>query len=145
MSERPILFRGVVHPWHHDIFGHMNVRHYAPFFDDASFHFYAVMGLSMDALLSAHGVHVVTARAETNFIRELKAGDLFVIDGSVTRLGNRSVTIFLRMLHAGTGALHATYEMTEVFFDPTTRTSAPMPEAVRPLFARWLAPPDQST
>jgi acyl-CoA thioester hydrolase len=137
-SARPILFRGVVHPWHHDIFGHMNVRHYAPFFDDASFHFYAVMGLSIDDMLKTHGVHVVTARAETNFVKELKAGDLFVVDGAVKRLGTRSVTVFLRMLHAETGALHATYEIAEVFFDPTTRKSAPMPDAVRAVYARYL-------
>jgi acyl-CoA thioester hydrolase len=138
VSARLILFRGVVHPWHHDIFGHMNVRHYAPFFDDASFHFYAVMGLSIDDMLKTHGVHVVTARAETNFVKELKAGDLFVVDGAVKRLGTRSVTVFLRMLHAETGALHATYEIAEVFFDPTTRKSAPMPDAVRAVYARYL-------
>jgi acyl-CoA thioester hydrolase len=138
MSERPVLYRGVVHPWHHDIFGHMNVRHYAPVFDDASFHLYAVMGLSLGAMLADHGVHVVTARAETNFIKELKAGDLFVIDGGVKRLGNRSVTMQLRMRHAETGALHATCDITEVFFDPATRTSAPMPDAVRAIYARWV-------
>ncbi len=138
MADRPVLFRGVVHPWHHDIFGHMNVRHYAPFFDDASFHFYAVLGLSLEAMLADHGVHVVTARAETNFRRELKAGDLFVIDGAVKRLGTRSVTLFLRMLHVETAEVHATYEITEVFFDPGTRQSAPMPEAVRAVYARFL-------
>lgn len=138
MADRPILFRGVVHPWHHDIFGHMNVRHYAPFFDDASFHLYGVLGLSLERMLAEHGVHVVTARAETNFIRELKAGDLFVIDGGVQRLGTRSVTVILRMLHAATGALHATCTITEVFFDPATRSSAPMPEAVRQVYGRWL-------
>jgi acyl-CoA thioester hydrolase len=31
MIKRLDLLRGVVHPWHHDHFGHMNVRHYAPF------------------------------------------------------------------------------------------------------------------
>lgn len=139
MSDRPVVYRGVVHPWHHDIFGHMNVRHYAPVFDDASFHLYAVMGLSLDDLLRDHGVHVVTARAETNFIRELKAGDLFVIDGAVTRLGSRSVTVQLRLRHAVSGDLHATYDITEVFFDPATRRSAPMPEPVRAIYTRHLA------
>lgn len=139
MDERPVLHRGVVHPWHHDIFGHMNVRHYAPVFDDASFHLYAVMGLSVDAILADHGVHMVTARAETNFVKELTAGDLFVVDGAVSRLGNRSVTFHLRLLHAGTGVLHATCHITEVFFDPKTRTSAPMPDAVRAVYAQWVA------
>ncbi len=138
MSKRPIVFRGVVHPWHHDIFGHMNVRHYAPFFDDASFHFYAVIGLNIERVLNEHGVHVVTARSETNFLRELKAGDLFVIDAAVKKIGNRSVTVELRMLHAETGNVHATCTITEVFFDPKTRRSAPMPEPVRELYGRWL-------
>lgn len=140
MSELPRLelLRGVVHPWHHDIFGHMNVRHYAPFFDDASFHLYSRLGLRVADLVAAHGVHMVSARAETNFIRELKAGDLFVIDGAVRRLGNRSVTLHLRMIHAETGTLHATYDVTEVFFDPETRKSAPMPEAVRRALAAYL-------
>ncbi len=134
------LLRGVVHPWHHDILGHMNVRHYAPFFDDASFHLYSRLGLQLAAMLAEHGVHMVSARAETNFIRELKAGDLFVIDGAVRRIGNRSMTLQMRMIHAETGAVHATYDLTEVFFDPETRRSAPMPEAVRARLAAHLLP-----
>ena len=137
-ADRPLLSRGVVHPWHHDVYGHMNVRHYAPFFDDATFHLYPVLGLSLDAMLAEHGVHMVSARAETNFIQELKAGDTFFIDGAVTRIGNRSANFQLRMIHADTGALHATYELTEVIFDPKTRKSAPMPEAMRAALERHL-------
>lgn len=137
-TARLELLRGVVHPWHHDIFGHMNVRHYAPFFDDATFHLYAALGVGLEAMLAHHGVHIVTAKAETNFIRELKAGDLFIIDGAVTRIGGRSVSFQLRMRHVETGAVHATYDLTEVFFDPQTRRSAPMPEAVRERMARHL-------
>jgi len=138
MSERPVLGGGVVHPWHLDIYGHMNVRHYAPFFDDASFHIYAAMGFPAERMLAEHGVHVVTARAETNFLHELRAGDLFLIDGAVRRLGGRSVTFRLRMVHRLTGVVHATCDVTEVFFDPQTRKSAPMPEAVRAAWARHL-------
>ena len=134
------LLRGVVHPWHHDIFGHMNVRHYAPFFDDASFHLYSRLGLQLAAMIEAHGVHMVSARAETNFIRELKAGDLFVIDGAVKRIGNRSMTLHLRMIHPETGEVHATYDLTEVFFDPKTRKSAPMPDEVRARLQAHLLP-----
>ena len=130
-SGRPELLRGVVHPWHHDIFGHMNVRHYAPFFDDASFFLYTTLNIPISWMMEEHGVHIVSAKAETNFIQELKAGDGFIIDGAALRLGGKSMTFQLRMIHAETGALHATYDLTEVFFDPKTRKSAPMPEAVR--------------
>lgn len=33
----------VVHPWHCDDMGHMNVRHYAAMFDDASFHLLGII------------------------------------------------------------------------------------------------------
>lgn len=137
-AARPELLRGVVHPWHHDSFGHMNVRHYAPFFDDASFFLYIALGIPISWMLSEHRVHIVSAKAETTFIKELVAGDGFVIDGAVRRLGNRSMTFHLRMIHVETGALHATYDLTEVFFDPHTRTSAPMPDAVRERLAKHL-------
>ncbi|WP_417586762.1 acyl-CoA thioesterase [Pararhodobacter oceanensis] len=137
---RPELLRGVVHPWHHDIFGHMNVRHYAPFFDDASFFLYAAMDISINWLIEEFGIHIVSAKAETNFIKELVAGDGFIIDGAVSRIGRRSVTFHQRMTHVETGALHATYNLTEVFFDPKTRKSAPMPDEVRQRLTRHLLP-----
>ncbi len=132
------LLRGVVHPWHHDIFGHMNVRHYAPFFDDATFHLYSALGVGISQMLKDFGVHIVTAKAETNFLQELKAGDIFLIDGAVVRLGNKSCSHHLRMIHAETGTIHATYDLTEAFFNPQTRRAAPMPEPIREKMARHL-------
>lgn len=130
-NRRMELLRGVVHPWHHDHFGHMNVRWYAHFFDDACYHLHPAFGIGLQSLERDHGVHTVTARATTNFIKELKAGDLIRIDGAPTRLGGKSVTFQLRMLHAETGALHATYDIVEVFFNPDTRASAEIPASVR--------------
>lgn len=135
--KRAALLRGVIHPWHHDHFGHMNVRHYAPFFDDACYHLWAALGIGYDAMLATHGVHCVTAQASTGFVRELVAGDLILIDGTVTRVGTKSATFHLRMLHATTGALHATCDVVEVFFDPVTRRAVVMPDAVRAVLDGW--------
>lgn len=140
MTQRLELLRGVVHPWHHDHFGHMNVRHYAPFFDDASYHMWTRLGLAYSVMQAEHGVHTVAAQVTTRFVRELAAGDLIVIDGVVTRLGTKSCTFHLRMLHADTGALHATYDAVEVFFDPGTRRSTAMPQAVRDQLSAHLLP-----
>ena len=129
------LMRGVVHPWHHDQFGHMNVRWYAHFFDDAVFHLYQVFGVSLTRMQEQFGVHTVTAQATTNFIKELKAGDLIRIVGGVTRLGGKSITFTLRMFNVDDGELHATYELVEVCFDPETRKSAEIPAGLRELLA----------
>lgn len=139
MARRIELSRGVVHPWHHDHFGHMNVRHYAPFFDDASYHLWTRLGLPYSRMIQDHGIHCVTAQATTNFLKELTAGDLIAIDGWVARVGTKSVTFRLEMRHADTGDLHATYDLVEVFFDPKTRSSTAMPEAVRTILGDWLS------
>ncbi len=125
------VFRGVVHPWHHDQFGHMNVRWYGHLFDDAVFHLYAEAGIGAAAMEAEHGIHTVSANASTNFIKELKAGDLVRIEGGVSRIGTKSVTITLRMRHVDTGAVHATYDLVEVGFDPKTRQAAALPQAIR--------------
>ncbi|MGP9790521.1 acyl-CoA thioesterase [Roseinatronobacter sp. NSM] len=138
MQNRLDLLRGVIHPWHHDHFGHMNVRHYAPFFDDACYHMWTALDLPYSRMLTEHAVHTVTAQATTRFVQELQAGDLIMIDGAVARIGTKSCAFHLRMLHADTGALHATCDVVEVFFDPKTRASAPMPRHIREKLQRWL-------
>ena len=141
MLDRLEVLRGVIHPWHHDDFGHMNVRHYAPFFDDATYHMWARLGLPYSEMITRFGIHTVTAQATTRFLRELKAGDLIVIDGVVSKLGIRSCSFHLRMCHADTGEAHATYDLVEVFFDPKSRQSSPMPEPIRSCLQDWLAKP----
>jgi acyl-CoA thioester hydrolase len=138
MAERLKVMRGVIHPWHLDHFGHMNVRHYAPFFDDAVYHLWALLGQSYDQMLAQYGIHAVTAQASTGFRRELVAGDLVLIDAAVARLGNKSCTFRLQMRHAVTDMVHATYDVVEVFFDPKTRQSTAMPDALRALLQPHL-------
>ena len=142
MVKRLILLRGVVHPWHHDHFGHMNVRHYAPFFDDSIYHMWTLVGLPYSRMIADHGVHTVSAEAKTTFIKELTAGDLITVDGVVTRIGNKSARFHLRMTHADTGELHATYDLVEVFFSPETRKATPMPDTFRQRLSAYLVEPD---
>ena len=106
--------------------------------DDAFSPLWTRLGIGYEPMIAEYGVHCVTAQATTGFIKELTAGDLVVVDGAVIRVGGKSATFGLRMLHAETGALHATYEVVEVFFDPATRKAARMPDAVRVVLERWL-------
>ena len=141
MEKRLELLRGVVHPWHHDHFGHMNVRHYAPFFDDSVYHMWTRLGAPYSRMLSEHGVHTVSAEATTGFAKELKAGDLIIVDGVVSRIGTKSTSFHLRMHHADTEELHATYDLVEVFFDPKSRSSVPIPDAIRERLSEHLIVP----
>ena len=133
--------RGVVFPWHCDQFGHMNVRWYAHAFDDASFHLWNQVGIDQPSLL-ARGVAMVTARTTVNFRQELRAGDLFLIESGVGRVGGKSVGQVHRMRNANTGEVCATMEAVDVFFDTAARASTEMPGELRKMLERRALPED---
>ena len=98
----------MVHPWYCDSFGHMNVRWYSHFFDDATFHLWPLYWGSHKRMQDELGVHTVTASATVQFQRDLMSGDLILVDSSLNRVGGKSSTFILRMLHVDAREVHAT-------------------------------------
>lgn len=124
--------RAVVHQWYCDHLGHMNVRYYAHFFDDAGFHFWTGIAGAQD-IMKRHGIGVVVARTTNDFIQEARAGALVVIHSGLTRLGAKSLTYTQRLTNAETGTLLATQDAVEVMFDPKARKATEMPAELREL------------
>lgn len=143
MSAWKETVRAVVFPWHCDQFGHMNVRWYAHWLDDAAFHVWAANGVTFRRMQEL-GVHTVSARTTTDFVRELVAGDMVVVWSAFSRLGRSSVTYQHRMRSVETGIEHARQEAVEVFFDPATRKSAPIPDEIRAAIEPALVDPASS-
>ena len=124
------LSRGIVMPAHCDVYGHMNVRHYAAFFDDAGWHMLAKAGVSL-AELQARGLGSVVATLTIDFHHEMKAGDLTLVTGAFTRVGDKSYSYELR-LYASDRMTHcATQKTVEVCFDTAARRSAPIPDDIK--------------
>jgi acyl-CoA thioesterase FadM len=65
-----------------------------------------------------------------------------VVWSGFVRLGRSSVTYVQRMLNAETGTVHARQRAVEVFFDPTTRKSAVIPDEIRAAVEPTLVDPD---
>jgi acyl-CoA thioester hydrolase len=123
-------YRAVVFPWHCDHLGHLNVRWYGHFFDDAGWHLWLRIGMS-HVTFKARGVVTVVASIKTDFHHESGAGDLLLIESAFTRIGGKSLTMSQRMTNAETGALCATQDVVEVFFSMESRKAAPMPDDIR--------------
>ena len=124
------LTRAIVMPAHCDVYGHMNVRHYAAFFDDAGWHMLAKAGVSLSEL-QAQSLGSVVATLTIDFHHELKAGQLTLVSGAFVRVGGRSFTYEMR-LHDSESMTHcATQKTVEVCFDTKARRSAAWPEAIR--------------
>ena len=136
------LHTGVVHPWLCDQFGHLNVRNYSNLFNEAQFFAYARAGFPQSVALK-HGGHGVAAICRTNFLKELPMGSLINIDGGMVASSNKTFTFFCRMYNVETGELHATSESLEVFFDPTSRKSAVIPDVLRPFILNQINGPDE--
>ncbi len=130
MADWMETHRAVVYPWNCDNLGHMNVRWYAHFFDDAGFHLWMKVGLS-PATLKERGIVAVVARTETDFLSETSAGELLLIESAFTRLGNKSLNYTQKMSNAETGRPIARQEAVEVCFDIKARKAAAMPDDIR--------------
>lgn len=127
------LTRSIVMPAHCDAYGHMNVRHYAAFFDDAGWHMMAKAGVSLDQL-RAQGLGSVVASLTIDFHHELTAGQLILVTGALTRVGAKSITHELRLYESESMTHGATQKIVEVCFDTRRRVSAAWPGAVRAAF-----------
>jgi acyl-CoA thioester hydrolase len=132
------LHRTVVMPAHCDHYGHMNVRHYAAFFDDAGWQVLARSGVSLTDLRS-RGLGSVVATVTIDFHHEMTAGQLVLITGALTRVGRKSFGYELRLYEADSMTHCATQKTIEVCFDTTRRVSVELPEDIRAALARHLA------
>jgi acyl-CoA thioester hydrolase len=129
------LTRGIVMPAHCDVYGHMNVRHYAAFFDEAGWHMYAKAGVSL-AELRAQGLGSVVASLTIDFHHELTAGQLILVTGAFTKAGTKSFGYETRLYESETMTHCATQKTVEVCFDTRARRSAPWPDDIREKIAK---------
>jgi acyl-CoA thioester hydrolase len=124
------LYRAIVMPAHCDIYGHMNVRHYAACFDDAGWHFPKMAGLSLEEIRS-RGLGTVVATLTIEFHHEIGAGQLILIQGALTRIGTKSFSHEMRLYEADSMTHCATQKTVEVCFDTKARKGVALPEDIK--------------
>jgi len=130
--------KSVAHPWMCDVLGHMTTRHYVAMFDDAAYHMlYNVFGWTGSSddenkIAWADVQHTIDYKAEVS------AGDLLEIDAKLTKVGNKSITIYYEMKNLGNGEVAATLQVVCVLFDLNTRESVKMSDDLRQLASSFL-------
>jgi acyl-CoA thioester hydrolase len=132
------LYRTIVMPAHCDVYGHMNVRHYAAIFDEAGWQILTKAGVSLTDLRS-RGLGTVVATLTIDFLHELTAGQLVLVTGALTKAGQKSFSYEMRLYEADSMTHCATQKTVEVCFDTTRRASAPLPDDIRALLARHVS------
>ena len=122
MSDPGITYRGMVHQWHCDHMGHMNVMWYVGKFDEATWNLGAMMGMTSDYLKQARrGMAAVEQRIV--YRREALAGDIIVIRSALLEVRTKSVR-FVHEMFRGEGGDHlATMVVIGVHIDIVERKS----------------------
>ena len=124
------LYRAIVMPAQCDIYGHMNVRHYAACFDDAGWHFPKMAGLSLEEI-RARGPGTVVATLTMEFHHEIRAGQLVLIQGALMRVGTKSFSHEMRLYEADSMTHCATQKTVEVCFDTAARRGVALPQDIK--------------
>ncbi|HET7198604.1 MAG TPA: thioesterase family protein, partial [Burkholderiales bacterium] len=80
----------------------------------------------------------VAATITIDFLHELRAGQLLVIKGALTRVGTKSFSHAMRLYEADSMAHCATQKTVEVCFDTRARRSVALPAEVREKLGKML-------
>ena len=130
MTELLPTYRGVVYPWHCDHMGHMNVMWYVGKFDEATWNFFAHLGIASRALKEAGGV-MAAVEQRIQYRREVLAGDTLSIGSGLLEMRDKVVVFFHEMRNNETQEVSATCRLVGVHLDSGTRRARPLPDSVR--------------
>lgn len=132
-------YRGAVGPADCDRLGHMNVQHY---FSAVSHGMFAMMTrLGLDpAEIDRRQISFAVVHAETDFHRELRVGDVIVLETAIAHLGEKSVTFRHRLKKQPPGEVAMTTEFKCVLLDLRRREAVAIPEDIRTVAAGLAAP-----
>ncbi len=130
-------YRGLAHAWQCDHFGHLNVRYYSHFFDDAGFVLWSLSGVTK-AFFEEKAINTVVARTECDLRREVLAGELLAVRSQWVSVGTKSVTYVQELRGLDDDSLRAVQRVVEVCFDPKTRQSTSWPAELRALLSPHL-------
>ena len=124
------IYRGAVYPWHCDHMGHMNVMWYVGKFDEATWTFFTLVGLTPTFLReSERGMAAVDQRIA--YQRELHAGDVVIVRTGVLDVRDKSITFVHEMRNAETDEVAAVTRLVAVHLDTVHRRSAALPDAIK--------------
>jgi acyl-CoA thioester hydrolase len=123
-------YRGTVSVADCDDLGHMNVQHYFTAVSDGMFAMMARLGLTPEEI-QRRQMSFAVVHAETDFHRELRAGDVMVLESTVLKLGDKSATFQHRLRNLSADTVAMTTDFKCVLLDLRKREAISIPDDIR--------------
>jgi acyl-CoA thioester hydrolase len=106
--------------------GHMNVMWYVGKFDEATWQYFAMLGLA-PSFLREQNRGMAAVQQNITYKRELHPGDVVVVRSGVLEIKEKAIRFFHEMHNDESGEVSAISEMTAVHLDTVRRKSCPFP------------------
>ena len=133
-----LVQKSVAHPWMCDVLGHMTTRHYVAMFDDAAYHMlYEVFGWTGSSD-DANKIAWADVNHTIDYKAEVSAGDILEIEAKLTKIGNKSITMYYEMKNLGKNEVAASLQVISVLFDLESRESVEISEELKQLASKHL-------
>ena len=130
MTKLVDTYRGAVYPWHCDHMGHMNVMWYVGKFDEATWQFFTLLGLTPGYLRQRQrGMAAVEQRIA--YQKELVAGDVVTIRTGALEIRDRVIRFVHEMRNAAIDEVVAVSMLVAVHLDTSTRKASAFPDEVK--------------
>jgi len=122
----PETARGTVHEWQRDHMGHINIRAYMEFFEQACWQFYAMLGMTPSKMRNGE-IRLAAVQQNIGYQKELYPGDTIAVRTGVLELREKVLRFRHELYNTETSKVAATCEFTVVCLDSQTRKSCPFP------------------
>jgi acyl-CoA thioester hydrolase len=130
-------YRSTVAPADCDHLGHMNVQHYFAAVSDGMFAIMIHLGLGPEEIRQRQ-ISFAVVRAETDFHRELRSGDVMVLESAVLKLSEKSATFRHSLKNVATGQIAMSTDFKCVLLDLQKRQATLIPDDVRAAAAQLI-------
>jgi acyl-CoA thioester hydrolase len=131
-------YRGAARREDCDDLGHMNVQHYFAAVSNGMFAMMSRLGLTPEEI-QRRQMSFAVVHAETDFHRELRSGDMMLLESTVLKLGNKSATFQHRLRNLSTDSVATTTDFKCVLLDLGRREAIPIPDDIRAAAAELAA------
>jgi YbgC/YbaW family acyl-CoA thioester hydrolase len=131
-------FTAVVRDEDCDALGHMNVQHYFRAVSEGMFVMMEKLGLSRDEI-ARRRLSFAVVHAETDFRREVHAGEAIALESSIRQVGDKVVVFHHRLFVQPAAEPAMTTEYRCVMLDLDRRRAVALPDDIRAAAAAHLS------
>lgn len=116
-----------------DILGHVNNVNLQHYFDLGKSDFFG-KAVGTEHLVGSEGI--LTANTTTSYFAQTRLGEKIYVETSVKKIGNKSITLYQRVLSSATQEVKAESRSVMVAFDFESQESITVPDKWREILTR---------